>query len=437
MIIPINKSIIYLFFTSFCLMSIDSFPYFPISSIYRPMALIPLILAFSIYIVKMKVRPFFVFLLIGTAITIYHTIFMSVLLEFPLLHIVKAIMICVLFFIMMTVFNKVFYINRFDFDIFLHSLGRLSFYVLILMFVVGFIQIFFPTNIASAITNFFSYRSVGRLQMMSGEPSQMVRHLLFYMLFFIFFYHGPKKKMVKIIGVCFLLMSGSTYGYITILVAVVLYIILFKFRLLFSPKKILSFILLASSLYFLYLNVLDDYTLAKINGVISIMTSSEGISNGFLLFIQTDSSAFQRIMNPVIGFMSGSHSFYLGVGLGGYVYIYPHFILEYFPFAANFDMVVNVLDGSSYITSKSLYSRIYAELGAVIFVIYIFYLCLLYVKILNLKKQKYFQFLSSGYVLLLVLVLQGDSIIFLNYFFLISLLHVMVFSKNIRNNYHS
>lgn len=95
----------------------------------------------------------------------------------------------------------------------------------------------------------------------------------------------------------------------------------------------------------------------------------------------------------------------------------------------NFPSVASGVNGSSYITSKSLYSRIYAEMGGVTFIVFIGYLTALYYNILKLKGHRYYRFLTVAYVLALVLVVQGDSIIYLNYFFLLTLIHIIVFQS--------
>lgn len=192
-------------------------------------------------------------------------------------------------------------------------------------------------------------------------------------------------------------------------------------------KKILFFIFLTLIFYYLYLNFLDDYTLNKVDTILSLVTNKEGIFFSFSAFMEKDGSAFQRIMNPVIGFMSGNSSYYSGVGLDAYRYIYPTYILEHYPYAMKFETVSSAVNGASYITPKSLYAKVYAEMGAFVFILFIGYLFMLYYKILKLKANRYYDFLTIAYVLAVVLVIQGDSIIYLNYFFLITLIHVIVF----------
>ena len=429
MVIKVKETFVFLFFCSFCMMAIDSFTYFPTSSTYRPIAFVPLLAAFLIYVTKMKLRPFFVFSFFISVIAIFHSVLMSVILSFPSDHIGKMLVTVTLFFIMISVFNKVIYINRYDLDYFLSSLGKLSFYVLIVMFIIGFIQLFFPSTISEVVTGFFSYRSNNRLQMLSGEPSMMVRNLLFYLLFFVFFYCGHQKTLMLTIGGAFLLASGSAFGYVAILLAIALYILLFKPLLIFSIQKIFLFLFLSSLFYYLYLNYLDAYTVNKIDRILNLVTSGKGSFISFSAFIEADGSAFMRTINPVIGFMSGKSSWYAGVGLDAYRYIYPHYILEYFPHAMNFHSVASGVNGSSYITSKSLYSRIYAEMGGVTFIVFIGYLTALYYNILKLKGHRYYRFLTVAYVLALVLVIQGDSIIYLNFFFLLTLIHIIVFQS--------
>ncbi|NLY04322.1 MAG: hypothetical protein GXZ15_05760 [Campylobacter sp.] len=279
----------------------------------------------------------------------------------------------------------------------------------------------FPKNISEQITLLFSYRTVNRMQMVSGEPANMVRNLLFLGILIYFFYHGRYRKISLFALVFFLLVSGSTFGYLTIFLFILVYMLLFKPLLIFNIKTIFIFLCMAFSLYFLMQTFLDDYTLGKINIVLQLLFNAN--IDTLIKIVSSDGSAFQRIMNPIIGFMSGSSTNYLGTGIDGYRYIYPIYINEHFQFALEFSQVYDAVVGETYITPKSLYAKVYAELGILPFIFFISYLIYLYISIKKLRKKL---FLPAMYSLSIVYILNTDSIIYLNYFFMITLIHLTI-----------
>jgi len=354
-----------------------------------------------------------------------YSIILGIIFFDNLSHIKKATITLALFAIMLSVYHKVIKYNlQNNKQAFLDRLGKWAFYSFVFISFIGFIQFFMklgiiPQIISEQITLLFSYRTVNRMQMVSGEPAMMVRNILLLGTLIYFFYYGKYRKIVLTLVVFFLLVSGSTYGYMTIFLLIVTYMILFKPKLLFNIKVLLGILLMVFSLSISMSVFFDSYTRNKINIVLKTFSNLD--ADTVMTVVQSDGSAFQRIMNPVIGFMSGDSTDYLGSGIDGYRYLYPHYINEYFPFAIDYLTVNAAVEGNSYITPKSLYSKIYAELGIVPFILFMSYLIYLYISIIKLRNKIYLPFLFS---LSIVYILNTDSIIYLNYFFTLIFIHL-------------
>lgn len=420
-----NQAITTLFFVSIFLIPFDSFPLFPISSVYRPISFFPLIMAFVLMLSLIRLSRFSLLVIFGSSFVLLYSIILSVIFFDELSHINKTLITLVLFIIMLSVYHKVIKYNlQNNQQEFLHRLGKWAFYSFIFISFIGFIQFcmklgIIPQAISEQITLLFSYRTVNRIQMVSGEPSMMIRNILLLGTLIYFFYYGKYRRIVLTLVVFFLLISGSTFGYLTIFLLIAVYMILFKPKMLFNIKALLGVLLLVFSLSILMTVFLDSYTLGKINIVLKIFSNLD--LDTLMAVIQSDGSAFQRIMNPVIGFMSGDSTNYLGSGIDGYRYLYPYYINEYFPFALDYSTVNSAVSGDSYITPKSLYSKIYSELGIVPFILFISYLTYLYIAIIKLKDKVYLPFLFS---LAIVYILNTDSIIYLNYFLILVFIHL-------------
>jgi len=432
----INKILTVLFFISIFLIPFDSFPLFPTDSVYRPISFFPLIVAFIVMIYSNKINRFTLYLFFATVgIFVYSIILSSVFFD-SYLHLTKAATTLVLFFIMLSVFHAVIKYNLQNNErYFLQRMGAWSFYSLIFISLIGFIQFsmkinLIPFSLADQITSLFSYRWAGRMQMVSGEPSWMVRNLLFLGVFIYFFYFGKYRRIAIGILLFFLFISGSTYGYLTIFLFIFCYVMLFRSSLIFNLRFIFGSILIAIIFLILKNNFLDGYTLNKLDIVYRIFTNFDSLTLTIMEIVKSDGSAFQRIMNPIIGFMSGESTNYLGTGIDGYRYIYPYYIENYFPFAMETNLVSEIVSGEGYATPKSLYSKIYAELGLIPFLLFLSFLIYLYRKIRKLSYSKHYLFLSITYSLSLVYILNADSIINLNYFLYLVLIALIIKHEN-------
>ncbi|EIM73269.1 hypothetical protein A3SI_18255 [Nitritalea halalkaliphila LW7] len=240
----------------------------------------------------------------------------------------------------------------------LASLGRVATWSLYLIFAVGAVQLagiagLLPQNLSEGFTLLFSYRTVNRLQGISGEPSWMVRYLMLFGLLHVFFYRGKGRFLsLPLLGL-FLLLSGSAYGYLTVLLSGALYLIVFRLN-----RRSLLLLGLISLLSLAGLSQIrqyegDNYTFRRLSNIARIVAEPEAL----FLILEREGSMFQRIMNPVIGFQSGSKTFFLGTGLDGYRYVYPDLVRERYAYALAFEQVYEAVTERSYITPKSLYAK--------------------------------------------------------------------------------
>jgi hypothetical protein len=236
------------------------------------------------------------------------------------------------------------------------------------------------------------------------------------------------KKLVLYLGFLLLLISGSTYGYITIILFLFFYVLFFESKLIFNYKFIFLALFFASLFSFFKESFFDSYTLNKVNAVTSVLMSLD--MSIIQSILERDGSIFLRAMNPIIGFMTGSYSNFLGVGLDGYRYVYPDMISQFFPYATSFSTVAAAVNGENYITPKSLYSKVFSELGLIPFLIMIFYYIYLYLHILRLKNNS--PILKLFFVYLVVVPINNDSIIYFNYFFVFVFLVLLVLNERRR-----
>jgi len=346
-------------------------------------------------------------------------------------HIVKAMLTLILLMIMsislLTIIND----GLKRQEAFFKALGNVSLYALLLILAVGFIQFLMTVGVLSVslsdqVTYLFSYRSSHRIQSVSGEPSQMIRSLILLLIMFYFFYFGRYKKSILVISFFAIAISGSTYGYLTVILMVLFYGLIFKPKIFLNYKLLMFSILTVIAFVSFRVAVLDNYTNAKIDAVLKVVFSLD--MEVVTSILQHDGSIFQRVMNPIIGFISGSYSNFLGVGLDGYRYVYPEIIDEHFPYATKFTTVNTAVNGEGYITPKSLYSKVFSELGLIPFVLMTFYYLWAYIKVLHCKK--YQRVTKALFIYILIIPLNADSIIYFNYFFALIFLHLLVVEEN-------
>jgi hypothetical protein len=412
------------FLLAVVLIPFDSSPFFPTSSVYRPLSALVLFVPFVLLIFKIGsiTKGQGLIFLIGLLV-ISQSIFFSAVLFGEYSHLIKTVLTTAFFVIISVGLMHSF--NTFEDDeVLLKRVANTMVIALVIIFAVGAMQLLakfglFPNGLQRQITGLFAYRvNNHRMQLVSGEPAMSVRHLLVFWPFIYYYYHGRYKKWILAGLIVLILLSGSTLGYLSIGLFVGIRLLLFQFQI----KRILIFasalvlILIIGS--YMYTSLLDPYTQRKIDAVVSIAADPESLE----YILMYDGSIFVRLVNPYIGFLAADHNYFLGIGLDNYRYIYEEYVLEYFPYSMKYGAVQEAVSGEVYITPKSLYSKIICELGLIPFILFGALLVSLFMKIKKTKEERLYKFISMIFALSLALIVNNDSIIFVDFFFLLFLI---------------
>ncbi len=429
------KQLMLLFFYMgiFCL-PIDSFPLFPTDNEYRPISFFFFMGAFFLYLMEGKINFHDIIVVVLCLFIVLHSLFSSFFILDQYSHLIKSFITLTIFIIISIVsFNCIQFGLEYNREEFLKNLSIVIVFSLLLIFFVGFFQILeifrlIPRSISNFITFIFSYRTANRLQGVSGEPSWMVRYLSLFGIFTYYFYKGPLKTIILVLTGIYLLLSGSSYGYLVFLISIGVYLVIFKLSFKTFALSVLGMIFIFLTINWVVNTKSDNYTVQRLGKITVILKNPEAL----FLILESDGSMFQRIMNPVIGFQSGPDSYFLGLGLDGYRYIYSEKILKNYKYATNFETVNRAVKGQIYTTPKSLYSKFYAELGVVVFFLFLVFLFYLFVKIIKVKKinDQYFGFLSLFFSFSIISILNTDSII--NHSFIFSMYFISLFSTHLQ-----
>lgn len=354
-------------------------------------------------------------------------------------HLLKTFITLILFFVIIVSLNNILnqYIEKHGPHWTLDFITKILIVSLSFMCVIGAVQFlasvgFLPKSVSRFVTLLFTYRmnESGRLQLVSGEPSMLVRNLLTILPFLYFYYKGKFKRFYLVAISLFLILSGSTYGYLIVVFFALFHLAFFHLTFRSIRRLLVASILFGAIMIVSYQNFLPDYTKKKLDRVVQVASDPETLE----LIIAVDGSIFQRVVNPYIGFVSGGYSNYWGIGLDNFRYVYPEYVLSLFPFAANYGAVEAVIEGDNYITPKSFYARVFSELGAVPFLIYMLFLLSLYVKIRRLRHDKrLYNFLSICFTLTVVIMISWDSLIYFNLLFLLTLIALILKNSKISN----
>ncbi len=415
----------------------DSFPIFPVSSTYRPISVLCLLVCFVIRVFDGKLRKADLIIAVLTLIMGTHAVFGAYWYFGEYSHLLKTFITLILFFVIIASLNNILLalIRKHGIDYTLNFITKIFIVSLSFLCIIGAIQFLasigiIPNSVSRSVTLLFTYRmsDSGRLQLVSGEPSMLVRNLLTILPFLYFYYFGKFKRLFYVAIASFLILSGSTYGYLIIVFFAVFHLVFFHLTV-----KNIRKVLLAGTFFILvlvgsYQNFLPDYTKKKLDRVVQFTSDPRNIET----IISVDGSIFQRVVNPYIGFVSGEYSSFLGIGLDNFRYVYPEYVLRLFPFAARYGAVKDVISGENYITPKSFYARVFSELGLIPFLMYMLFLLYLYIKIRQIKRDKsLYSFVSICFTLSVVIMISWDSLIYFNLLFLqVLIVLILKFQKS-------
>jgi hypothetical protein len=387
------------------LLPFDSFP-FPIEFVYRPLAILPIILVFfignksKIYVSK--------FLLIGLIFVLFTSLLNSIYIG-ESNGFKKFIIEIIIILVSVSSLQKI--LIHLNLEKIKNIVKKSTRIVLLLFVIVGILQFISryanPFNFMDYLNSIFTYRfDNNRIQFFSGEPSMGVRTVIFYIGLAISLNDFSKNKFKIIILFILILVSGSTFGLLFLLLFIIILLIIRYGKNLFFRKETWSFFLLFIIIIFLlpYITkLLPQYAQNKISYIPSILNSLS--FDQIINIASLDGSFFLRVFNPIIGFQVFIENFLFGIGGENFQYYYIQVIENKYRYALGYPTIQSVSQGLISITPKSLIIKVAAEFG----IIGLIYFCVGLLKVLNLK-EKNFLWVK---VFVLALIINYDSYIFL------------------------
>ena len=260
---------------------------------------------------------------------------------------------------------------------------------------IGILEIMLMNNhgVYDSFVSLFSWRTtLGRIQLVSGEPAWASRLLLTMLaLIPLARYGAMKTTFLTITSSLLLLATGSSLG---ILCAALYYLITY-FKRRYIKYYITCAIFLSIMAPIIY-NSLSYYTKSRLE-----LLSQLSDNNIETLAVNAGSgSVMARIGNPIVGAYVGLKHPITGVG-GGYYYQH-HFdnLAQLFPSALS---IPNVYETGT--TPKNLLSRVFAETGLLGLLPLLFGLMWIYKHIISYNKQ-----LLGVFICMLLLTINFDTL---------------------------
>ena len=360
------------------LIPIDSFPYFPIDSAYRPLWIFPFCyIAIVSFFKKFTFIKFEKYLLL-----IIIALYIQALISYYYFDyednkgIIKTTFILPLLYLSLSgiyrgldpLFKKYRSLGAL---VIITSIFQLNFLFIALL---GFLQLFLLIigidSFNESIAQIFSYRFVpGRIHLTSGEPSWAARYLIFVGIFSILFGRRYVNKFVIPMIIILIIGTASVMSFLTIL------FLTFMYSWFYSSSKIkftMKIILILFSMviflnYYEYIFGFSEYASDKINKVITLI---KVIDFGTLMALASvDGSVLARLLNPIIAFNLGM-IYPFGIGSDSFRYFY-------------LDALNNLgYDGTSseeYLlgagsTPKFLFAKVFLECGWLFFSLFLYWL---------------------------------------------------------------
>jgi hypothetical protein len=449
MLINVGRLVTTLFFLMVFFLPVDSFPLWPISNQYRPISILFCVCLFLYFLSSNKLsKNGVVYLCILMAMILYsltlnyiwfNAFFASV--------IVKLVIVLMLSFVIYESLYRASHLisNSVGIGGYLDLIRKALFLahsILFLLFIFQFLARFnlISDSVSESLTSLTTYRTVeNRIQLASGEASMMFRTFLLATIFvFCFDENKLRRNLFIIYFILTVVTSNSTYSIVVLIFYIAMYYLI---SLQVSMRQVLGFVgaLFALPLViYSYMDISGGYAQGKISLIISLLSSP---SDFFAILANSgDGSAFQRLVNPVIGFLILIKTNGLGSGGEAYHLFYPSIIYEYFPYAAEFDSVKSVISGGSYITPKSLISKLGSDFGVFGLGFYIYLLSYLFFTIRKSNKfipKKTYSFLNMLLAYIIICSLNQDSYMYINIIFsvVIILTVLKAFRKNSSDKY--
>jgi len=211
------------------------------------------------------------------------------------------------------------------------------------------------------------------------------------------------------------------YGYLSVIFAVIFYVIFRALKDIAFLKNIFLIFLLLFLGVIIFDNIMQgigntSYFGARyfqLRELVTYIISPEE----FIDVIQILSgTVFVRLMNPMIALMIAFEFPFFGCGGGYYYKLYPRYIKQYFPKAIKWYEVEAAVSGEYKITSRNLFMRLFGECGLFIGFLFLGY-CLSLLKNIDKNDRR----TLWNIALLFMVVLNKDSLCYLPFIFILAL----------------
>lgn len=406
------------------LIPFDSVRFFPMDTVYRPVWILPFFLiGFHNLFSKLKIDRNEVKLFIILVYMLFVTILLNIYFDYPdFSGLLKLLVICILLAFGVTGFNvflRSFFLKHSNNEV-LRVFSSVILYFSLFPILVGLIQIpgeiFGNFELNRKISSLFSYRyTPGRIHLVTGEPSWAARYILFVLIFSLFL-KGRYITLIRIVLFGLLLFTGSTIGFLSGILLVILYLILsIKLRLSFLIKA-LAILFLVFYFFSNYEQILwfSPYAISKIEKV-NLLISSLSFQT-LMAVAAIDGSVLARFINPIIAF-DLSLSYPLGIGGESFKFWILDMLLEYGYSGSSSDSYI--LGAGS--TPKLFLAKILVEFGFLFTGVMTFYFLKIYFSLNDLKLK----FLLFS---IIIMTLSDDSYLFYGLIIPVSL--TGIFSRN-------
>lgn len=410
----------------------DSFPIYFGSSIYRPVSIFPLFLCFILLVLEASLHfkvKFRTFKLLTIFLILTYISFAKSLKYKDYSGVVDFFITGFLGISSLSVFEDFFYRlkNKIGREASFNYIADLFSKAMVLPLIFGSFQIIYilthrllpGANLAFSLV---TYRwQLGRVFLTCGEPSWAVIYLILLFYFTVFGTKVRYRNIKLFIIALYILFTLSMYGYLSVIFAIVFYV-------LFRALKDIAFlknILLISILFFIGVIFFDNlmqeigntsYFGARyfqLRELVTYIISPEDFINAIQILSGT---VFVRLMNPMIALMIAFDFPVLGCGGGYYYKLYPRYIKKYFPKAIKWYEVEAAVSGEYKITSRNLFLRLFGECGIFIGITFLGY-CLSLLKNINKNDKRSLWNIA----LLFMVVLNKDSLCYLPFIFILAL----------------
>lgn len=289
---------------------------------------------------------------------------------------------------------------------------------------VGFVELaamkgILPYNIKLSLNAFFGgWQS--RLCMTNHEASWASMHMLILIAASFVMYKKIKKRkylLELLCGVFFFFVLASAQGLLTLVLAMVLYLLLssiYKSNIVHFIKQCLVVMVIVALFGFIFYKVLLLNPSSYYASRILYFTSLQSL-------LATDSSTFIRIGYLILHLLIFKDHWIMGIGGGSFNYVFAEYAMRYFPKSTRLAEVAAHISMKDASTTVSTYFSVFSEFGVVGVILFYYFF------IHSIKNVKFLQIKNTENILIffavcLALPIQFGSWAFVPWWFVMAIL---------------